>query len=101
MMDLQDFRWWGHKAAYWCADYLAGVRERPVRAQVAPGEVFRQLPLEPPARGEPMEAIFADLDRIVMPGMTHWQHPRFFADSQRTPARLRSSRSSSSRRSRR
>jgi hypothetical protein len=56
MMDLQDFRRWGHKAADWCADYLATVRERPVRAQVAPGEVFRQLPSEPPARGEPMEA---------------------------------------------
>jgi aromatic-L-amino-acid/L-tryptophan decarboxylase len=79
MMDLQNFRRWGHKAADWCADYLAGVRERPVRAQVAPGEIFRQLSLEPPARGEPMEAIFADLDRILMPGMTHWQHPRFFA----------------------
>jgi len=41
MMDLQNFRRWGHKAADWCADYLAGVRERPVRAQVAPGEVPR------------------------------------------------------------
>jgi aromatic-L-amino-acid decarboxylase len=66
MMDLQDFRRWGHKAADWCADYLASVREQPVRAQVAPGEVFRQLPVEPPAGGEPMEAIFADLDRIVI-----------------------------------
>jgi aromatic-L-amino-acid/L-tryptophan decarboxylase len=46
---------------------------------VAPGEIFRQLPAAPPTEGEPMERIFSDLDRVVMPGMTHWQHPRFFA----------------------
>src|SRR5215216_1540670 len=79
MTDRQDFRRWAHEAADWSADYLDTVAERPVRAQVAPGEVFRQLPSAPPHRGEAMEAIFADLDRIVMPGMTHWQHPRFFA----------------------
>jgi aromatic-L-amino-acid decarboxylase len=79
MTDLQDFRRWAHEAADWSADYLDTVAERPVRAQVAPGEVFRQLPSAPPRRGEAMAAIFADLDRIVMPGMTHWQHPRFFA----------------------
>src|SRR5215213_4028123 len=79
MKDPQDFRRWAHEAADWSADYLDTVAERPVRAQVAPGEVFRQLPSVPPHRGEAMEAIFADLDRIVMPGMTHWQHPRFFA----------------------
>src|SRR5215203_3392368 len=79
MTDPQDFRRWAHEAADWSADYLDTIAERPVRAQVAPGEVFRQLPSAPPHRGEAMEAIFADLDRIVMPGMTHWQHPRFFA----------------------
>src|SRR4051794_30913504 len=81
MTDPQDFRRWAHEAADWSADYLDTVAERPVRAQVAPGEVFRQLPSAPPHRGEAMEAIFADLDRIVMPGMTHWQPPRFFAYS--------------------
>src|SRR3954451_17932642 len=79
MTDPQDFRRWAHEAADWSADYLDTVAERPVRAQVAPGEVFRQLPSGPPRQGEAMAAIFADLDRIVMPGMTHWQHPRFFA----------------------
>ena len=74
-----DFRRWSHHAADWSADYLDGVGERPVRAQVAPGEVYRQVPDAPPAAGEAMEAIFADLDRVVMPGITHWQHPRFFA----------------------
>lgn len=78
-MDDETFRAWAHRAADWSVDYLAGVGERPVRAQVAPGEIFRQLPEAPPAAGEAMEAIFSDLDRVVMPGMTHWQHPRFFA----------------------
>ncbi|SFU84800.1 aromatic-L-amino-acid decarboxylase [Methylobacterium sp. 174MFSha1.1] len=78
-MDDETFRAWAHRAADWSVDYLAGVGERPVRAQVTPGEIFRQLPAEPPAAGEPMERIFSDLDRVVMPGMTHWQHPRFFA----------------------
>ncbi|KMO43426.1 amino acid decarboxylase [Methylobacterium variabile] len=78
-MDDETFRAWAHRAADWSVDYLAGVGERPVRAQVAPGEIFRQLPAAPPTEGEPMERIFSDLDRVVMPGMTHWQHPRFFA----------------------
>ncbi|MFE1597654.1 pyridoxal phosphate-dependent decarboxylase family protein [Methylobacterium sp. ID0610] len=78
-MDEDDFRAAAHRAADWSADYLAGVGDRPVRAQVGPGEVYRQIPAAPPATGEPMEAIFADLDRIILPGMTHWQHPRFFA----------------------
>ncbi len=78
-MDDETFRAWARRAADWSVDYLSGVGERPVRAQVAPGEIFRQLPEAPPKAGEPMEAIFSDLDRVVMPGMTHWQHPRFFA----------------------
>jgi len=78
-MDLDDFRQWAHRAADWSADYLGSVAKRPVRAQVKPGDTLRQLPLSPPLAGESMEQIFADLDRIILPGMTHWQHPRFFA----------------------
>ncbi|GJD53500.1 Tryptophan decarboxylase [Methylobacterium crusticola] len=78
-MDDETFRTWAHRAADWSVDYLAGVGERPVRAQVAPGEVYRRLPAAPPDAGEPMAALFEDLDRLIMPGMTHWQHPRFFA----------------------
>lgn len=78
-MKLDDFRRWAHRAADWSADYLGGVGARPVRAQTGPGDVFRRIAPTPPEAGEPMEAIFADLDRVVMPGMTHWQHPRFFA----------------------
>ncbi|MDB5558571.1 MAG: Pyridoxal-dependent decarboxylase, partial [Enterovirga sp.] len=78
-MDSQDFRRWSHRAADWSADYLADLGDRPVRAQVEPGQIYRQIPDAPPERGEPMEAIFADLDEIILPGITHWQHPRFFA----------------------
>ncbi|MCW1840795.1 pyridoxal phosphate-dependent decarboxylase family protein [Prosthecomicrobium hirschii] len=74
-----DFRQWARRAADWAVDYLATVRERPVRAQTAPGAIHQAIPAEPPLQGEPMEAIFADLDRTILPGMTHWQHPRFFA----------------------
>jgi aromatic-L-amino-acid decarboxylase len=78
-MNEDDFRRWAHQAADWSADYLAGIEGRPVRPAVRPGDIMRQLPEVPPAAPEPMEAIFADLDRIIVPGMTHWQHPRFFA----------------------
>jgi aromatic-L-amino-acid decarboxylase len=78
-LDTEAFRRWSHQAADWSADYLESVGERPVRAQVTPGEIFRQIPAAPPEVGETMDAIFADLDRVILPGMTHWQHPRFFA----------------------
>ncbi|MEZ5660132.1 MAG: pyridoxal-dependent decarboxylase [Burkholderiaceae bacterium] len=78
-MNIDDFRRWSHQAADWAADYHQGLRERPVRAQVAPGEIAAQIADTPPEQGEPFEAIFADFERIIPPGMTHWQHPRFFA----------------------
>ncbi len=55
------------------------VADKPVRAQTAPGEIAAQLPKSPPEQGEAMADIFKDVDTILMPGMTHWQHPRFFA----------------------
>lgn len=79
LLNSDDFRRWSHHAADWSADYLDGVGDLPVRAQVRPGEVFRQIPAEPPSDGQDMAAIFDDLDRVIMPGITHWQHPRFFA----------------------
>ena len=78
-MKADEFRHWAHRASDWSADYLEGVADHPVRAQTRPGDIFRQIAAEPPAGPEPMEAIFADLDRVIMPGVTHWQHPRFFA----------------------
>ena len=78
-MDNDEFRTWSHRAADWGADYRADLRARPVRAQVEPGATFEALPGDAPEKPESMEAIFADFEKIVVPGMTHWQHPRFFA----------------------
>ncbi len=78
-MDTKEFRRHAHAFVDWMADYLAEVERYPVRAQVKPGEVAAKLPLTPPERGEPMETIFADFTSVVLPGITHWQHPGFFA----------------------
>ncbi|WP_103256140.1 pyridoxal phosphate-dependent decarboxylase family protein [Tabrizicola aquatica] len=78
-MDHEDLRHWSKRAADWAADYHATLRDRPVRAPLVPGAVARQVPGAPPEGPEPMEAIWADFERIVPGGMTHWQHPRFFA----------------------
>jgi aromatic-L-amino-acid decarboxylase len=78
-MDHDDLRLWSRRAADWARDYHAGLRDRPVRAPLVPGAIRRHLPDRAPEAPEPVEAIFADFERIVLPGMTHWQHPRFFA----------------------
>ena len=78
-MKQRDYLQWAERAAQWGSEYLATLRERPVRAQVAPGEIAAMLPTEPPEEPADMETIFADFERIVPDGMTHWQHPRFFA----------------------
>ena len=78
-MNWTDFAGWGRRVADWAADYHQTLRQRPVRAQVKPGEILNALPEAPPELAEEMEKIFADFEKIVLPGMTHWQHPRFFA----------------------
>jgi aromatic-L-amino-acid/L-tryptophan decarboxylase len=78
-MDRSEFRDWSRKAADWGVDYRLSLRERPVRAQTKPGAVFNAVPENPPEHPESMEEIFADFERLIVPGMTHWQHPRFFA----------------------
>ncbi|MGX9355073.1 pyridoxal phosphate-dependent decarboxylase family protein [Roseobacteraceae bacterium S113] len=78
-MDWDEYAHWGKHIADWGAAYHKGLGARPVRAQTAPGEIAAQLPTAPPATGEAMDAILRDFDEIIMPGMTHWQHPRFFA----------------------
>ncbi|MGO6999629.1 pyridoxal phosphate-dependent decarboxylase family protein [Rhizobium leguminosarum] len=78
-MNGTDFAEWSRKAADWGVAYRASLRDRPVRAQTAPGEIAARLPMQPPQTGEDMDAIFADFENIILPGMTHWQHPRFFA----------------------
>ncbi|MBN9235349.1 MULTISPECIES: pyridoxal phosphate-dependent decarboxylase family protein [Phyllobacteriaceae] len=78
-MDSNEFRDWSRRAADWGADYRDTVRDRPVRPRVTPGSIQHSVEASPPEQAEPMEAIFADFEAKIMPGMTHWQHPRFFA----------------------
>jgi aromatic-L-amino-acid decarboxylase len=78
-MNHDELNQWSKRAADWATEYHASLRDRPVRAPLVPGAISRQLPPSPPEAPEPMAEIFADFDRIVPPGITHWQHPRFFA----------------------
>lgn len=77
-MDHDALREWSKRAADWAHDYHKGLRDRPVRAPLSPGRIAARLPETPPEAAEPMERIFADFEAIL-PGITHWQHPRFFA----------------------
>jgi aromatic-L-amino-acid decarboxylase len=76
---LTDLRADGHAAIDWAADYLERVGELPVLAPVAPGDIRAALPESPPEQPEPFSAVLRDLDEVLLPGITHWQHPRFFA----------------------
>src|SRR3954468_4737604 len=78
-MTPDEFRRHGHQMVDWIADYWSRVGSLPVRSPLAPGEVRPALPAHPPETGEPFEAVLADLDRVIVPGLTHWQHPSFFA----------------------
>lgn len=78
-MSLEEFRARGHELVDWMAEFLGTIEERPVRSQVEPGDIMAQLPDTPPEESEPFDRIMADFQRIVMPGITHWQHPSFFA----------------------
>jgi len=78
-MDFEEFRRHAHRQVDWMADYLASIESRPVRSQAVPGSILSQIASTCPAAGEPMERIFADFERIILPGITHWQHPRYFA----------------------
>ena len=78
-MEIAEFRRHAHRLVDWMADYLETVESRPVRSGVAPGEVAERLPAAPPEAGEPFERIFAEFERDLLPGVTHWQHPSFFA----------------------
>lgn len=78
-LSLAELRERGHRTVDWIVDYLARIESVPVLSQVAPGEVRSRLPEHPPEHGEPYEAVLADLDAIVVPGLTHWQSPNFFA----------------------
>ena len=78
-MDPAEFRRHGHALVDWVADYMERVASLPVTPDVEPGDIAARLPLRPPEEPEPFEAILRDLDEIVMPGITHWQSPGWFA----------------------
>ena len=78
-MSTDDFRRLGHDLIDWVADYFDHIDQRPVLAAIEPGDLKAKLPAIPPQNGEPMENIIADLDRLIVPALTHWCHPSFFA----------------------
>src|SRR5260370_18743791 len=78
-MPAEEFRRFGHEIVDWIANYFEHIEELPVLAQVEPGELKAQLPSLPPEKGEAMETILADVDRLIVPALTHWSHTSFFA----------------------
>jgi aromatic-L-amino-acid decarboxylase len=77
-MTPEEFRTVGHRLIDWIADYRVKVADLPVQARTAPGDVRARLPTTPPEVPEGFEAIFRDLEEVILPGLTHWQHPSFF-----------------------
>jgi aromatic-L-amino-acid decarboxylase len=78
-MTPEEFRRRGHAVVDWIADYHARIESFPVLSQVKPGEIRAALPTNPPAQGEPFDALLKDVERLILPGVTHWQSPNFFA----------------------
>ncbi|MCB0603073.1 MAG: aspartate aminotransferase family protein, partial [Saprospiraceae bacterium] len=78
-MDIPVFRKHAHEVVEWICNYYEQLENLPVKSQVSPGDIRDQLPGSPPAHGESFEAIWKDFQDIVLPGMTHWQHPHFHA----------------------
>ncbi|WP_020670266.1 pyridoxal-dependent decarboxylase [Amycolatopsis nigrescens] len=78
-MSPEEFREHGKQVVDWIADYLSTIESHPVRSQALPGEVRAALPAHPPEHGEPYRNVLDDLESLVLPGVTHWQHPSFFA----------------------
>src|SRR3989454_1876466 len=78
-MGKEEFRRFGHELIDWISDYFDHLEDLPVLAQIEPGDLKAQLPSSPPEQGEPMEQIIADVDRLIVPALTHWSHPSFFA----------------------
>ena len=77
-MTPEEFRAAGHRVVDWIADYRTRIGEYPVMARTAPGEVRAALPATPPQEPEPFDAILQDLERVIVPGLSHWQHPAFY-----------------------
>jgi aromatic-L-amino-acid/L-tryptophan decarboxylase len=78
-MTPEAFREFGHQIVDWVADYRAKIESRPVMSRVSPGEIRAQFPVAPPERGGGLPGVMDDLERLILPGITHWNHPGFFA----------------------
>lgn len=78
-MSAEEFRRHGHEIIDWIANYFEHIEDLPVLAQIEPGDLKAQLPPSPPEQGESMQTILADIDRLIVPALTHWSHPSFFA----------------------
>lgn len=79
MTNLEEFRKYAHQLADWMADYYQNIESYPVKSNVKPGDIFNSLPDMPPSYGESMDKILMDFQFGILPGITHWQHPGFFA----------------------
>ena len=78
-MSPEEFRRWGHAVVDWVAEYQQRVETLPVLSRAQPGQLRAALPAAPPQQGETFDAILADVDKLILPGITHWQSPNFFA----------------------
>jgi aromatic-L-amino-acid decarboxylase len=79
MMDQKEFRIQAHRFADWMADYLENIEKYPVKSNLNPGDVYKKFPETPPEKPESMDRLFQDFQNIILPGITHWQSPNFFA----------------------
>ncbi|MCX6163095.1 MAG: pyridoxal-dependent decarboxylase, partial [Ignavibacteriae bacterium] len=79
MTQTEEFRKYAHEFVDWIADYYGDIEKYPVKSQVKPREIFNKIPVSPPETGENMADIFKDFENIILPGITHWQSPNFFA----------------------
>ena len=78
-MPPDEFRKYGHELIDWIADYFEKIEEHPALSQISPGDLINKLPKDPPVKSETMEDVYKDVDELIMPAMTHWNHPRFMA----------------------
>ncbi|MEM9324097.1 MAG: aminotransferase class V-fold PLP-dependent enzyme [Bacteroidota bacterium] len=78
-MNAEGLRTFGHQAVDWVADYFQSIEDLPVKSQVKPGDIASQLAPTPPEKGEGLDTLIGDVNDIVLPGITHWQHPNFHA----------------------
>ncbi|MDX9812019.1 MAG: pyridoxal-dependent decarboxylase, partial [Bacteroidales bacterium] len=78
-MTPEEFRKYARDLVDWMAGYMENVENYPVKSKVKPGEIFKNLPDSPPSSPEPFESFMKDFEEIIMPGITHWQNPNFYA----------------------